>query len=174
MHEHGCALFQVGMPKCLIGRVARAVEYVEGGERVYGSRCSRFEGRARRRGLEERMDARVLGGPSSVAEDASRHAAWEEARSERRTEGFPGQSTLVLCEAAEGVVRCSKGFGDGLWGETRGPPKAIGRSGIARALDVLVEGTGMTIDERMAGGVGETVWGRGTMVGMEKLPGWGF
>ena len=120
------------------------------------------------------MDARVLGGPSSVAEDAARHAAWEEARSERRTDGFPGQGTLVQCEAAEGVIRCSTGIGEGLWGETRGPPKAIGRSGIARALDVLVEGTRMTIDERMVGGVGETVWGRGTMVGMEELHGWGF
>ena len=172
MHEHGRALFNVGMPKCLIGRVTRAVEYVEGGEGVYGSRCSRFEGRARRRGLEERMDARMLGGPSSIAEDAAGHVAREEARSERRTEGFPGQGTLVLCEAAEGVIPCSTGIGDGLWGETRGPPKAIGRSGKARALDLLVEGTRMTIDERMVGGVGETVWGRGTMVGTEKLHGW--
>jgi len=73
------------MPKCLIGWVARGVKYVEGGERVYGSRCSRFEGGARRRGVEERMDAGVLGGPSAVAEDAGRHAAGEEARSERRT-----------------------------------------------------------------------------------------
>jgi len=119
------------------------------------------------------MDAGMLGGPSAVAEDAGRHAAGEEARSERGTEGFPGQSSLVLCEAAEGVILYWAGIGDGLWGETRGPPKAIGRSGKARALDVLVEGTRMTIDERMAGGVGETVWGRGTMVGVEKLHGLG-
>ena len=174
MHKHGCALFNVGMPKCIIGRVARAVEYVEGGERVYGSRCSRFEGRARRRGLEEHMDARMLGGPGAVAEDAARHAAGEEARRERRKEGLPGQSTLVHCEAAEGVIPSGTGVGDGLWGEARGPPEAIGRSGKARALDVLVEGTRMTIDERTVGGLNEAVWGRGTMVGVEELHGLGL
>ena len=77
------------------------------------------------------MDARMLGCPSAIAEDAAGHDAREEARSERRTEGFPGQSTLVLCEGAEGVIECSTGIGDGLWVETRGPPKAIGRSGKA-------------------------------------------
>lgn len=102
MHEHGCALFDVGMPKCFIGRVARTLEYLEGGERVYGSRCSRFEGRARRRGLEEGVDARMLGGPSAIAEDAAGHYAREGARSERKTEGFPGQSTSSCARQPRG------------------------------------------------------------------------
>jgi hypothetical protein len=40
-------------------------------------------------------------------------------------------------------------------------------------LDVLVEGTRMTIDERTVGGLNEAVWGWGTMVGMEELHGLG-
>jgi hypothetical protein len=77
------------------------------------------------------MDAGMLGGPGAIAEDTAGDGAREEARSERRTEGFPGQSTLVLCEAAEGVVVCRTGIGDGLGVEIGGPGRAIGRSGKA-------------------------------------------
>lgn len=41
MHEHCSALFDVGTPKGIIRRMTRAVEYVEGGEGVYGSSSSR-------------------------------------------------------------------------------------------------------------------------------------
>jgi hypothetical protein len=41
MHEHCSALFDVGTPKGIIPRVTRAVEYVEGGEGVYGSSSSK-------------------------------------------------------------------------------------------------------------------------------------
>lgn len=64
------------------------------------------------------MDARMSGGPSTIAEDAARNVAGEEAGVERGTEGFPCPSRLVLCEAAEGIVPC--------WtGHPRGPLKVI-------------------------------------------------
>jgi len=50
------------------------------------------------------MDAGMLGGPGTIAEDASRNSAGKEAWGERRTEGFPGQGTLFEYEAAEGIV----------------------------------------------------------------------
>ena len=43
VHKRGRALFDVWMPKGVIGGVARAVEYMEGGKRIYGSRCFRCE-----------------------------------------------------------------------------------------------------------------------------------
>jgi hypothetical protein len=104
MHKHGSALFDVGTPKGVVRRVTRAVENVEGSERIDGSRCSRCERRGRRRGLEERMDTRVCGGPGTIADDAARDVAREEAGIERRAEGFPCYGRLVLCEAAKGIV----------------------------------------------------------------------
>lgn len=106
MHERCGTLLDVGTPKSVVRRVTRAVEYVEGRERIYGSRCSRCKRRAGSGRLEERMNARVLGGPSAIAEDASCDVSGEEAGTERRAEGFPGHHTLVVCEAAEGIVPC--------------------------------------------------------------------
>jgi hypothetical protein len=174
MHEHRGALFDARMPKCIIRRVARAVEYMEGGERVYGSRCSRWVGRARSGGLQERMDARMFCGPSAVAEDSARDEAGKEAGGERRAEGLPGQGTLVLCEATEGIVPGrNRGIMGGLWGKSRGPPKTIGGSGKARGLAVLFEGTRMTIDELVARGVDETARGGKSVRGMWKVHGRG-
>ena len=118
------------------------------------------------------MNARMLGGPGAIAEDATRDAAGQEAGGERRAEGFPCHGTLVMCEAAEGIVP-GWGVEDRPRGEARGPPQAIGGSGKARALAVLVEGTRMAIDERVAGRAGETGWGRGERVGVEELHGRG-
>jgi hypothetical protein len=108
------------------------------------------------------MDARMSGGPSTIAEDAASDVAGEEAGVERRTEDFPFHSRLVLCEAAKGIVPC--------WmGQPRRPAKAIrGRrkTGALPMLLRLVEGK-MT-DERMAGWMCETA-----RVRMEKLhDGW--
>ena len=41
--KHGSVLFDVRMPKGVISGVTRAVEYMEGGKRIYGSRCFRCE-----------------------------------------------------------------------------------------------------------------------------------
>jgi hypothetical protein len=164
MHKHGSALFDFGTPKGVIRRVTGAVEYVEGSERIDGSRCSRCERRGRRRGFEERMDARVCGGPGTIVEDAARDVAGEEAGVERRTEGLPCHGRHVLCEAAEGIVLGWEVEKEGLWRETRGPPKTIRGSGKAGAMPVLVEGM---IDERIAG----RVVGKTTREGMEELHG---
>lgn len=43
MHKRGSALFDIRMPKGFISGVTRAVEYMEGGKRIYGSRCFRCE-----------------------------------------------------------------------------------------------------------------------------------
>jgi hypothetical protein len=52
------------------------------------------------------MDARMSGGPGTIAEDAARDVAGEEAGVERRTEGLPCHSRSVLCEAAKGIIPC--------------------------------------------------------------------
>lgn len=106
------------------------------------------------------MDARMSGGPSTIAEDAGRDVAGEEAGVERRTEGFPCDSRLVLCEAAKGIIPCWMG----LWGEPRGPPKSIRGSRKTGGLPVLLLFEGSVIDRQMAHWVDET-----TRVGMEKL-----
>lgn len=109
------------------------------------------------------MDARMSGGPSTIAEDAARNVAGEEAGVERRTDGFPCQSRLVLCETAKGIIPCWVG----LWGQARGPPKAIlgsRETGAQEVLLRLVEGI-MADEQRMAGcWMGETA-----RVRMEKL-----
>ena len=46
MHKHGSVLFDIWMPKGVISGVTGAVEYMEGGKRIYGSRCFRCEGGA--------------------------------------------------------------------------------------------------------------------------------
>jgi hypothetical protein len=102
------------------------------------------------------MDARMSGGPSTIAEDAARDVAGEEAGVERGTEGFPCQSRLVLCEAAKGIIPC--------WmGQPRGPPKAIRRSRERWALEGLRLVEGSVTD---AGWMGETA-----RVRMEELHG---
>ena len=107
------------------------------------------------------MDARMSGGPSTIAEDAARDMAGEEAGVKRRTEGFPCQSRLVLCEAAKGIILCWVGF----WGKPRGPPKATIRGNRETgALPVLLLVESSMIGERIASWVGET-----TRVRMEKL-----
>lgn len=93
------------------------------------------------------MDARMSGGPSTIAEDAGRDVAGEEAGVERRAEGFPCHSRLVLCEAAKGIVPCWVV----LWGEPRGPPKAIRGSRETGELPELRLVEESTIDERIAG-----------------------
>ncbi len=107
------------------------------------------------------MDARMSGGPSTIAEDAARDVAGEEAGVERRTEGFPFHSRLILCEAAKGIVPC--------WvGQPRRPPKAIRGSRETGALPVLRLVEGRMTDERMAGWMCETA-----RVRMEKFhAGW--
>jgi hypothetical protein len=102
----------------------------------------------------------MCGGPGAIAEDAARDEARKEAGFERRTEGFPGHGRLVQREAAKGIVP-DREVKTGLWGETRGPPQAIRRSGKAGALLLPVKGGGGLID---AGWVGETA-----REGMEKL-----
>lgn len=101
------------------------------------------------------MDARMSGSPSTIAEDAARDVAGEEAEVERRTEGLSCYGRLVLCEAAKGIISCWVV----LWGQPRGPPKAIRGSRKTGELAVLwlVEGRKRMIDERMAGWMGETV-----------------
>ncbi len=106
------------------------------------------------------MDTGMCGGPSTIAEDAARDVAGEVAGIERRTEGFPCNGGLVLCETAKGIVPCWVG----LWGQPRGPPKTILRSGEAGAFPVLLSVKGRMIEERMAGWVGDTA-----RMGMEKV-----
>jgi hypothetical protein len=93
--EDRSAFFDVWMPEYVIWRVAGAVEDMERRERIYGSRCSRFEWRAWIRGLQECVNARVLGGPSAVTENTASDTAGEEARSEWGTEGSPCWRMLV-------------------------------------------------------------------------------
>ena len=99
------------------------------------------------------MDTRMSSGPSTIAEDAACDVAGEEAGVERRTEGFPSHSRLVLCEAAKGIIPC--------WvrQRPRGPPKAIRGKRKTGALAVrlrLVEGRMTVAKERMAQWMGET------------------
>jgi hypothetical protein len=102
-------------------------------------------------------------GPSTIAEDSARDAIGEEAGDERLAEGFPGQGTVVLCEATEGIIAgWSRGIEGVLWGKSSEPPNTIGGSGKARVLVVLFERTRMTINERVAHSMGETAWGWGS------------
>lgn len=93
------------------------------------------------------MDTRMSGGPSTIAEDAACDMAGEEAGVEGRAEGFPCDSRLVLCEAAKGIIPCWMG----LWGEHRGPPKAIRGHGETGGWPELLLIEGSVIDERIAG-----------------------
>jgi len=108
------------------------------------------------------MDVRMSGGPSTIAEDTGCDMAGEEVGVERQTEGFPFHGRLVLCETTKGIIPCWVW----LWGEPRGPPKAIRGSRETGALPMLrlllVESS--VIDGKIAGWVDET-----TRVGMEKL-----
>lgn len=94
------------------------------------------------------MDAWMSGGPSTIAEDAARDTAGEEAGVKRRTEGFPRHSRLVVCETAKGIIPCWVVF----WGEPRGPPKAIRGSRKTGGLLLLLLVEGSVIDERIIAG----------------------
>ena len=98
------------------------------------------------------MDTRMGGGPSTIAEDAARDVAGEEAGVERRTDWFPCTCRLVQCEASKGIIPCWMG----LWGQPCGPPKAIRGSGETGAYAVLRVVEGSITPERMACWMGET------------------